>query len=231
MWGIAPLCESVPRLALWPISFSSPWSSPLFHTPHQGFEDLLAGVQQKQDAHEALLFGHTFDSRTPFEEKHSWPLTWAIVTSHFTLVLCILWPKNEPSEENSHRLKGLRSGDAGDRTQDLIHAKHTLYHWATSPPDTHSSMGLEWKPDMTSLFLHSKDEEEAEMLQIEPRIWRMQSTHSAKAGFFRALTLTSNANINVAEVCLICKYSFFVFFKECTTSTLEAPTINWINYC
>lgn len=87
-----------PCLVLWTISWSSPWSSP------RGFEDLLVEVQQKQDAREALLFGHTFDLRALFEEKHSWPLTAATVTSRLTLVRCISWPKNE----------------------------HTLYHWNIS---------------------------------------------------------------------------------------------------
>ncbi len=39
----------------------------------------------------------------------------------------------EKSEIISHENHRTFLGDAGDWTQDLIHAKHSLYHWATSP--------------------------------------------------------------------------------------------------
>ncbi len=39
----------------------------------------------------------------------------------------------EKSETTSHENHQTFLGDAGDWIQDLIHAKHALYHWATSP--------------------------------------------------------------------------------------------------
>ena len=41
---------------------------------------------------------------------------------------------NEPSKEKLWIwFFSKKSGAAGDRSLDLIHAKHTLYHWATTP--------------------------------------------------------------------------------------------------
>ena len=64
-------------------------------------------------------------------------------------------------EENDRKLRKNRSGDAGDRTRVLSHAKRTLYHWATSPSLLtfliFNSLFWKWTFYMTVLIKHWHD--------------------------------------------------------------------------
>ena len=58
----------------------------------------------------------------------------------------------------SWRRGGKITGDAEDWTRGLIHAKHVLYHWATSPLHTiHTKIDFKFVQCSTFLDLHHKD--------------------------------------------------------------------------
>ncbi len=90
---------------------------------------------------------------------------------------------------NLHESHRTVLGDAGDWTQDLIHAKHALYHWATSPvkkspfcfcrfSKSFNSKSTAQTCNMFPQICMKHYKLSLEMLGIEPRTSYMQSMHS-----------------------------------------------------
>ncbi len=96
----------------------------------------------------------------------------------------------EKSEIISHENHRTFLGDAGDWIQDLIHAKHALFHWATSPLNENPFCFCRFKNTINPVVGNYQDISEIILLKfawkssnISWRCWGLNpGPHTCKAG-------------------------------------------------